>query len=90
VASAHIGILTGFAAVFIYSFSLMVKPLRRYFGLRSFSAFYGPIYCVFAIAGRIGAPSARPYLRRYWILYRHPLHLGWVVHAHRCLHVGFA
>jgi MFS family permease len=32
VGAAHIGILTGFAAVFIYSFSLMVKPLQHEFG----------------------------------------------------------
>ncbi len=28
----HIGVLTGFAAVFIYSFSFMVKPLQQAFG----------------------------------------------------------
>jgi predicted MFS family arabinose efflux permease len=29
---AHVGVLTGFAAVFIYSFTLMVKPLAQEFG----------------------------------------------------------
>src|SRR5271157_5320515 len=29
---SHICVLTGFAAVFIYSFSLMLKPLQREFG----------------------------------------------------------
>src|ERR1700749_3339380 len=28
----HIGVLTGFATVFIYSFSFMVKPLQQEFG----------------------------------------------------------
>ncbi len=28
----HIGVLVGFATVFIYSFSLMVKPLQQEFG----------------------------------------------------------
>jgi hypothetical protein len=28
----HIGVLTGFATVFIYSFSFMVKPLQHEFG----------------------------------------------------------
>jgi MFS family permease len=28
----HVGVLTGFATVFIYSFSFMVKPLQREFG----------------------------------------------------------
>ncbi len=32
VAVCHLGVLTGFATVFIYSFSLMVKPLQHEFG----------------------------------------------------------
>ncbi len=32
VAVCHIGVLVGFATVFIYSFSLMVKPLQQEFG----------------------------------------------------------
>ncbi len=31
----HVGVLTGFAAVFIYSFSFMIGPLRHEFGWNS-------------------------------------------------------
>src|SRR5271154_4150212 len=32
VAVCHVGVLVGFATVFIYSFSLMMKPLQQEFG----------------------------------------------------------
>ena len=32
VLACHVGVLVGFATVFIYSFSLMVKPLQQEFG----------------------------------------------------------
>lgn len=53
-AVCHVGVLTGFAAVFIYSFSFMIRPLRHEFGWTSEQVAYA--FSLAAISVAISSP----------------------------------